>query len=287
MFKIRGLLPFCLLFSSCSVLFFQDAESSAGGSWIGTDRFVEVRSEFERKSHWVALNQNAITRNYRTTLILHSVKNGAAEKSTPIAHYKGWTLGDSLFLAGERLIAVRGQSDSPGDFDREMISAALAGSGEAKTIYRATETILSAVPSPDGSLIAVFLTDATTENRTGNLFVELHEFSGNELSRKSRTDLKWPGVPGNPELSWARDSRGIFLHLEDSVQFVSAGGSVARADRFPVCFIPTSSGRTISDNGTFFTRSQDGSIELQKQDVVPFAAVPMTGTLSELGNGCP
>ncbi len=287
----RNLAIICALCaSSCAVLFFQDATSSAGGSWIGTDRFVENQSEFERKSHWFALNQNAITRNYETTLILHETKDGAVVSSRDLVHYKGWTLNDSIFAAGSSLIALRGNSDSLGDFRRELIAVPFPGPGEAKTILQTPETILSAVPSPNGKQIAVFLTDATDDNRTGNLFVEFHDFTSGPapaLSRKSRASVKWSGVPGNPELSWARDSAGVYLHVEDSVLFVSSSGTSRRADQFPICFIQTNSGRTVSDAGLFFARQQDKTIELQKQDAMRFEDVPMTGSVSELGRGCP
>lgn len=279
-------------FFSCAVLFWKDASNSSGGTWKGNDRFIEIQTEFQRKSSWYPLNQNALTRNYSTTLLLHKVSGEASTSSEKIAHYAGWTLNDTLFLAGSSLIAIRGTSNSLGDENRELLSVSLkeGAVADASVILKPDGFLLAAVPSPDGKWIAAFLTDATNEKRTGNLFIDFYEFRGSSsLQKKSRVTVQWSGVPGNPELSWSRDSQGLYLHVESAVLYVAAGGSTARnADRFPACFIPTSSGRNISESGLFFGRSQEGQVEIRKtNEGIRFDAIPMVNNINDLGKGCP
>lgn len=290
-FLRRTALALCLLLlcplSSCAVLFFSDANTSSGGTWIGTNQFVEIQTEFERKSHWFPLNQNAITRNYATTLILHTVKNQSVEGSAKLAHFEGWTLNDSLFQAGSSLIFLRGKSDSYGDMKRELVSVPFPGPGEARVLLSTDESILAAVPSPDGKLVAVFLTTATNEDRNNQLFVEFYEL-GSSFAKHSRISVPWSGVPGNPELAWAKDSRGLSLHLENSVVYLAPGAKSPKpAASFPVCFIQTTSGRSVSDSGLFFSRNQEGTIEIKKEEVMRFVDVPVTQDIQELGRGCP
>lgn len=143
---IRTILILLLLAqASCKVLFYSDASTSAGGTWIGTDRFVEIQSLFERKSPWFPLNQNAITRNYSTTLLLHALKNDSVTETTTLAHFDGWTLNDSLFHTGPSLLLLRGKSDSYGDMEREVVLLPFPGPGDARVIA-AEESILAAAP---------------------------------------------------------------------------------------------------------------------------------------------
>lgn len=134
----------------------------------------------------------------------------------------------------------------------------------------------------------MFLTTATNEDRNARLFVDFYEFAG-APAKISRALITWSGVPGNPEFSWAKDSAGLYLHLETAVVYIAPGDQTARpAESFPVCFIPTNSGRAVSDAGLFFSRNQEGAIELQRQaEFLSFKDAVMTRDVQAIGRGCP
>ncbi|MCE9597771.1 MAG: hypothetical protein K8S54_07375 [Spirochaetia bacterium] len=278
---------------SCNVLFWKSANAYGGGTWLGPETFIEIRSEFQKKSSWYPLNQNALTKDYKTTLLLHKVAVDRVTDTTELSHYEGWTLNDTLFVAGKHLVALRGKSDSFGDASRDLVAVALSGTdAQAHTLLTPTLLLLAAVPSPDGKVIATFSTDATTDNRTGRLLVDFYDFISSprpELAKKGALELQWSGVPGNPELSWAKDSSGVYLHIESSVILISPDGKKKAAQSFPSCFWPTSSGRSISDSGMFFYRTNpDAQIEIKKmEEQVKFASIPMTANVSSIGSGCP
>ncbi|MBL8018406.1 MAG: hypothetical protein JNM27_01960 [Leptospirales bacterium] len=283
------------LLSSCNVLFWKSANAYNGGTWMGPETFIEIRSEFKQKSSWYPLNQNALTKDYRSTLLFHKVAGDHVTSTAEIITYDGWTLNDTLFAAGTNLVAVRGKSDGYGDAARELIAITSSQPGktaQAETLLSPAQLLLAAVPSPNAKLIAVFTTDATNENRTGRLLVDFFDYKTGAkptMSKRTSLELQWSGVPGNPELSWEKDSSGVFLHLESSVVLIKPDGSKQTALSFPSCFWPTSSGRSISDTGMFFYRTNpDARIEIKKmEEYLKFESIKMTTNLGSIGSGCP
>lgn len=285
-------------FTGCNVFFWQDAKSWSSGSWIENDVYIEIQSEFERKISWFPLNQNAIVRNYETTLLLHRI-NGSDVRTIRLAHFSGWTLNNSLFIAGNRILLINGKDDTLGGWNRELISvefdAAKAKSGElaempaqARTILKPDLYLLAAVPSPDSKTLAVLLTDATMEKNTGTLHIDFYAFPGDMKSAR-RTTINWSGVPGLPEISWSKDSRQLFLRQERGVVSIAPGQAAVPAVSFPRCFLSTNSGNMASNTGLMFLRNgPDGIIELKKADEsTVFENIPYISDIREIGAGCP
>ncbi|MBI3396326.1 MAG: hypothetical protein HY042_10865 [Spirochaetia bacterium] len=263
-----------------------------GGSWYGNEIFVEVQTEFQRKTPWFPLNQNVIAKNYKTTVFMHNVSGDIT--THPIARFPGWVLNGSLFIAGDRIWLIRGTSDALGDWSRELLSipfaradVAAGKTAEATTAFKPDRNLLAAVPSPSGAYIALLLTDATLEKPTENLRVAVAD--AKSMSFLTTLDISWKGVPGVPEISWSKKSDKLYLRLDQSVfETQPEGGRLVKSALFPRCFMPTSSGRMVSDRGVFFTRTQDNRIELTKTaDFMAFDAVPMTANPAEIGSGCP
>lgn len=286
----------------CKVLFWQDGRSWAGGRWAGETVFYELEQRFETKAHWYALNQNAITRNYQTVLLRHSLISGKRE-TTVVGRFPGWALENSFYVLGDRAILIRGTSDVLGGPDRELIAVGIETSGKARSdgsagaaprdlapvsLLRPTQLLLAAMPAPDGSRLAVLLTTATMQKQTGEVFVELYTIGAGGLTEKESVRLEWSGAPGMPNLAWAIDSSRFFVHRNSDVIEVAAKTAQATQSRlFPKCWLQSTS--NVSDGGqAFFRVGPEGLIEIRKNDewIAP-SRVPLVGQLSKVGEGCP
>ncbi len=277
----------------CKVLFWSDAVNWQGGTWRDESAFIEIQLEYESKADWNPLNQNVLSRNYTTTILQHRIQ-GDQIQTTPLAHYPGWTLNGSLFVTGTGLvIAQRGTDDGYGGPRRELIAVRLdrdPGQNEPRTILKPELDLLAAYPAPDGSLLAVILSDATISKRTDQIFIDFLELNaeGPFPALSPRVRVEWKGAPGVPNLAWSKDSARLYMQAEHSVlEIVPGRGDTAPAAVFPQCFRPTRSGQAISESGQFFFRTQEGGIATRTEEWLSFDKIPMTARIDQIGAGCP
>ena len=282
-----------LLFSfACKVLFWQDARSWAGGRWAGDSVFYEIELHFQTKAHWFALNQNAITRNYETVLLKHRVAGDGAVPR-PLARYRGWTLENSLYHLGNRLIAIRGTTDVLGGADRELVSVDLTdpegrGAPAPMVLQRPERLLLAALPAPGGEQLALVTTTATMSKATGEVFVDLYRLGPDGLSGRRSARVEWSGAPGMPNIAWAADGSRFYVNRNKDVVEVAAGtGAVSGSHLFPKCWLQSTS--NVSDAGrAFFRTDPEGTIEIRKTEGwIPPSRIPLTGNISKIGEGCP
>lgn len=278
----------------CKVLFWQDTTAYAGGRWSGEEVFYEVRHDYQTKAHWYALNQNALSRRYKTTILRHRFK-GSVPSTQTIGEFPGWTLENSLFVLADRILLIRGRSDAQGDAGRELISLDIPpdgrqtrGANKAVVLLAPKMQLLAAVPSFDGKRIALLLTDATMDNPTGRLVLHLADLSAGPLGPMVTADLKYPGAPGLPNMAWAADSGAFFVQLDRRIVSVDpTTARVSKATRFPMCWLLSTS--NVSNNGrTFFRTNPEGNIELrQTEGWIPLHKVPLITDPARIGAGCP
>ena len=278
-------------------MFWNDAVNWQGGSWQGDDAFVEIQLEYETRASWNPLNQNALSRNYNTVLLLHTFQDDRIQQR-PIASYPGWTLNGSLFLAGNYIIAQRGVEGGYGTERRELIAVRLdaqspEGNEPRVLVDPATEDgmhLVAAFPSPDGRRIAAVLTRATMTKPTGEIFVDFFDFTPDGEARPvpPRVAVAFEGAPGLPGLAWKPDGSILYLQRTEAVLALQPGDAQPfPAASFPGCFRPTRTGHNISESGRFFFREQDGSIATRKEAWLPYDRIPVINRIDKIGAGCP
>ena len=291
------LLTLPVFFAGCRVLFWHDSVAWGGGRWKSETIFYEIQHNFETKSSWYPLNQNALIRDYRTTILVHKIKGTSPIKTFPLIDYKGWTLNNTLYVVGNNLIAIRGHGNSFGKWKREVIAFKgetniKSGSSDniqnkPRVLLKPEMRLLAAMPSPDGKLLAVILTQATIQHPTGMIFVDFYSFDIKTLRSISRVNVKWKGAPGLPNLVWAPDSSRLFIHRNSDVVEISPDSKeVTKSMKFPKCFLETTT--NVSDSGIgFFREPPDGTIELRKTEKwIPQKLVPFTSDINKIGDGC-
>ena len=286
-----SLVLFLLCGPYCKVLFWQDARSWTGGRWVGESVFYEMEQRFQTKAHWFALNQNALTRNYETAVLRHSVAKDKSEATT-VTRFKGWALENSLYVLGDRILLIRGTTDALGGAERELVLVSLSGSSGGASapvvLLKPKLLMLAALPSFDGSQLAVVTTSATMSKPTGEVFVDLFGLRDGAISESHRVTVKWKGAPGMPNVAWASDGSRFYVHRNQDVMEVSAAtGAVGASHRFPKCWLQSTS--NVSDAGrAFFRDGPEGTIEIRRTEgwIVP-SRVPLTGDIKKIGEGCP
>ena len=285
-------------FSSCKVLFWRDTSQYLMPAWQTESSLIEVRLDYETKLSWNPLNQQALSRDFESTIIVHRVENGELRDSRELAGYEGWTLEGSLFPARDVIILIRGTSDALGDEDREVLGFPMADRqvSEPSILLKPANTILLAVPSPDGRRLVILTTDATMDSPTGTLDVFFYRLTPRAAEPDGQSRLQHPGVPGIPEIAWAPDSSGLFVRRPGDIVLAPAGGGEVRvATRFPRCFRPTTWGSSVSPGGiqalrSFVSENPDENPETQ----LVLERVSQSGYDSEMisdpgriGYGCP
>lgn len=279
---VRVLVMLGLFTSSCKVLFWRDAEQSAGGAWLNDGSFVEAMLEYESKMPLNPLSGNTLSKNYETTMYIHTFGNDGI-KTEKITTFEGWVINDAIFISKDLVIMQRGLGDDYAAEKKDVFAVDLK-SKKSFVLVSPTDYLLAAVPSPDGATLAVLTTNSTMENRLGKVTLEIFALQEKPV-QQSRTVLEYGKAPGLPEHGWAKDSTKFFLRLNSLVE-VSNSGQVKKADSFPTCILPTNSGG-ISTKGRRFFRTQENGIETEIiQGHIPFAQIPYTGDESRIGSTC-
>ena len=287
--------------SGCGMLFWSDTDAYKGGHWQGESLFMEITLKHERKTPWNPLNQNVMSRNYRTHLIFHEFAGKTVKRSVELGPFRGWVPRHGLQLSGPRAgapdeflaVILVGESDSYGVGQKEVtifrlkrVEGTAIQEGKAMNI-RPKETIIAAVPSPDGAHVAVLTTKAGMQKKTGRMDVSMYRVT-DAATLLNRVPVKWPGAPGAPNLAWARDSSRLFIQrTKDMLEIAPGQKSPRRAARFPGCMTATLGSTNISDGGKFFYR-QDGRIRVrQEPGWIARNKIPMVTSLAKIGAGCP
>ena len=302
-------LLFCLAVNGCQVLFWKESVNREGGIWRNADQFIEIHLLYDSKLSSNPLNQQTLSRNYRTRLLLHSI-TGSRIQSASFAEYPGWTLRGSLTVFSGGLFAIRGLDDSLAGPTRELVfigpfpvagdSSPSPGKVSFSSLSLPPGLIMAARVSPDEKRLAVFLTDATLDKPTGRirvLFYKLERFAlqagaaKRSLTLEKDVGLDWEGAPGLPDISWARDSSGIYVRRRKDVFMVlPATGRALQANTFPACFQSTVLAGDISPAGRRFLRGGAPDYTVRLEMVAGFVGadkIRMIRDFSRIGEDCP
>lgn len=288
---ILRLFSFFLLpmsFFSCKVLFWSNARQWTSGVWV-ENSYLEMQLEYKSKMSWNPLNQNVMSRDFESVLLLHQIHSGSVEKTTELTRFPGWVLDHSLFLAGKNVVFIRGKGNDTGGLHREVVAVSLEQPSDLRVWVLESDHTLAAIPSPDGKILAVFSSDRTVLEESKTITVDFLDIEGNARTNPRKiSGLELPS-PGMPEISWAKDSSKLYIHQGSEVLETEGYLSLKKSVRFPSCFLPTSSGGDISLSGIrFFRQGEEGEIHLEKTvQSILFDQIPEISDPARIGSGCP
>lgn len=254
-----------------------------GGAFESEQRFLEATISYKAKMPLNPLSQNVLSKDFRTSVRELRIEKDKAVPGKEIASFEGWVLNQAAYVSGGALILIRGKSESLGGFEERDVVLVQISNGSVRTLVPAGESILAAVPSPDGRTLAV-IRSPVPDASPGELRVEFYEMTGKKLAGAS---LPW-GTASLPLHAWSVDSSRIFLAQDQGVKSVDLGGRVADARNFPRCFMPTRVIPDTSASGMRFVRMSESDVRIEAVDgFLRFEEVPMADRIDLIGQGCP
>lgn len=272
-----------LLAMNCKVLFWRDASQSMGGAFESEQRFLEATISYKAKMPLNPLSQNVLSKDFRTSIRELRIDKDKALPGKEIAQFEGWVLNQAAYVSGGVLILIRGKSESLGGYEDRDVVLVQISNGSVRTVVEAGQSILAAVPSPDGRILGV-IRSPVPDASPGELRVEFYEMSGKKLSSSV---LPW-GTASLPLHAWSKDSSRMFLAQDQGVKSVDLAGNVTDARSFPRCFLPTRVIPDTSASGMRFVRMSDTDVRIEPVDgFLRFEEVPLADRIDLIGQGCP
>ncbi|MBX7058244.1 MAG: hypothetical protein K1X75_09260 [Leptospirales bacterium] len=274
---------------ACKSLFYAPGESWLPISWLGPQRALEARLAFESRMSWNPLNQNQITRNVSTELLIHELRGDQLVSSRRLTRFDGWILSGSIYAAGHEAVMVAGEGNDIGAGANAALLVA-TDNGATRRLPVAGGEVLAAFPDLDSKRLAVAVLVAGAP-----LALEIRFFSLAGLRPEATARIELPSAIGPPEVGWSADSRTLYLRVVEGVLAINAeSGSVSAAVQFPRCFRPAPAGGELNDGGWTILRRQqnpgtpgaDSELRLERVAEAMRDDQAMTGRLEEIGQGC-
>jgi len=231
-------------------------------SWSENGKsYASLEILFKEKDSFNPLNGTTLKKNYRSRLRIFQIDGQNSAKQTWESDvFDSWILPTSLYYHEKtgRIFFLKGSDDEYGTMKRE---AYILQFGEKKpkliTVKKSsTESILFAIPSPDGEKLAVGIA-AYQEEILKDAKIQL--FSLVETSTHTKEIGFWSDFSPDYLLTWSVDSNFVYIKQSNQVRVVSLEkGTLSSAKQFPLCFVGTLFGVDYSILGYGTEWSKDG-----------------------------
>lgn len=263
-----------LLFTHCRVLFWKDKNSYLPGSWQNNDHFIEVRMDYQTKLPWYPLSQNMLSRSYRSTFLKYS--RDLSKPAKELISLPGWVMNESVYAHQNRILFLRGLSNTPGSMDRREI--VLLSDSQPVTLFdkkqlRANSSkpktyLISYLPDRKLTKLVVFHTEVEKTPRPGTVYADLLYLNDTGHIQTTR-QAKFPfaHAPGPPAATWSKNQDILYIRSATTIWQWPKKGKLQPAKSFPACFSYRGDVRIAHDGTVFIRQPQSKSIQLKKEQV--------------------